>query len=190
MIQPAPYSASLPFPAAKWQFLLPPWPGLREFFMAKSRDAKHLRSFRMKTKPICILSILSTFIFFIGCATDLNQYQPKSVEEEAVIKAVMEHERTWNEHNPTRFLATYHGSAKIEYKCKGQMLSKNEFAAKISQLMTDYPTARLVNPTVAVSGKEAVIKGTTTEMGDKNHNFRIEMLKENDRWYIIQESCY
>jgi hypothetical protein len=118
----------------------------------------------MKTKPICILSILSTFIFFMGCAADLNQYKPKSAEEEAVIKAVMELERTWNEHNPTGFLAAYHGSARIEYKCKGQLLSKNEFAARIAQLMTDYPTVRLVNPTVAVSGKEAVIKVTTTEM--------------------------
>ena len=144
----------------------------------------------MKTKSISIISILSTFIFFIGCATDLNQYKPKSVEEEAVIKVVMKNERTWNEHNPTRFLAIYHDRAKIEYKCKGQLLSKNEFAANISQLMTDYPTVRLVNPTVAVSGKEAVIKVTTTEMGDKNHNFRIEMLKENDQWYIIKESCY
>jgi len=139
---------------------------------------------------LIIPGLLVIIISVFGCAADLNQYKPKSVEEEAVIKAVMEHERTWNEHNPTRFLAAYHGSAKIEYKCKGQMLSKTEFAAKIPQLMTDYPTVRLVNPTVAVSGKEALIKVTTTEMGDRNHNFRIEMLKENDRWYIIQESCY
>lgn len=144
----------------------------------------------MKKALICITSILSVLVFFVGCAADLNRFEPKSAEEEAVIKVVMEHERTWNEHDAAGFLATYHDSAKIEYKCKGQLISKNEFATNISQLMTDYPTAKLVNPTVDISGKEAVIEVTTTEMGDKNHNFRIELLNENERWYIIQETCY
>jgi hypothetical protein len=27
-------------------------------------------------------------------------------------------------------------------------------------------------------------------MGDENHIFKIEMLNENDQWYIIQETCY
>ena len=144
----------------------------------------------MKKKIIYLTSILGVFVFLTGCAADLNRYEPRSVNEEAVIKVIMEHERTWNEHDPSGFLATYHDSAKIEYKCKGQLLSKNEFASNISQLMTDYPTTKLINPAVDISGKEAVIKVTTTEMGDKNHNFRIELLNENERWYIIQETCY
>ena len=87
-------------------------------------------------------------------------------------------------------LATYHENARIEIGCDGQLLSKNEFATRISQLMSDYPTVKLVNPSVDVSQKKAVVKVTSTEMGDENHVFRIEMLKENERWYIIQESCY
>lgn len=144
----------------------------------------------MNKKSICMTSILGLLILFIGCASGLNQYKPKSTEGEAVIKVVMEHEKSWNEHDASDFLATYHESAKIELGCDGQLLSKNDFATRISQLMSDYPTVKLVNPTVDVSGKEAIVKVTSTRLGDENHIFRIEMLKENERWYIIQESCY
>ena len=144
----------------------------------------------MKAKFISLTSILGVCAIFIGCAAGLNQYKPKSVEEEAVLKVVMVHETTWNEHNAADFLATYHDKAQIELGCQGQLLPKNEFAAKLPQLMTDYPTVKLVNPTVDVSGKKGVVKVTSTRLGDENHIFRIAMLKENDRWYIIQETCY
>ena len=39
------------------------------------------------------------------------------------------------------------------------------------------------------TNSDAVVKVTSTEMGDENHIFKIEMLKEKDQWYIIQESC-
>ena len=144
----------------------------------------------MKKKLIFITSLLGVIIFFIGCAADLNQYKPRSVKEEAIIKVVREHERTWNEQDLSGFLATYHHSAKIEDGCDGQLLSKNEFATKISYLMSEYPHVQFVNPAIDVSKKEAVIKVTSTKMGDENHIFRIEMLQENDQWYIIQQTCY
>jgi len=144
----------------------------------------------MKEKFFSLTFILGVFIFLVACSTSLNQYKSRSVDEEAVIKVVMEHERTWNEHDASGFLATYHDNAQIELGCKGQLLPKNEFATKLSQLMNDYPTVELVNPTVDVSGKEAVVKVTSTRLGDENHIFRIAILKENDQWYIIQETCY
>ena len=144
----------------------------------------------MKEKLICVVSFLNVFMFFIGCATSLNQYKPGSVHEKAVIQAVMEHERTWNEHDPSGFMATYHDSAKIEYGCEGLLLSKNEFATKISHLMADYPSVKFANPAIDASEKEAVVKVTSTKLGDENHIFRIEMLQENKQWYIIKETCY
>ena len=144
----------------------------------------------MKKKLVSIASFLGVFIFITGCAVDLNQYKPASVNEEAVIKMVMEHERTWNEHDSSGFLATYHDSAKIEYGCEGLLLTKNDFATKISHLMADYPSVKFVNPTIDFSDKEAVVKVTSTELGDENHIFRIEMLQENDQWYIVQDTCY
>jgi len=143
----------------------------------------------MNKHLIYLTSILSVCIFFSGCSAGLNQYQPKSAGEEDVIKVVMEHERTWNEKDVSGFLATYHENARIEIGCGGQLLSKNDFATRISQLMSDYPTVKLVNPSVDVSQTNAVVKVTSTEMGDENHIFKIEMLKEKDQWYIIQESC-
>lgn len=144
----------------------------------------------MKKKIIYLTSILGVFVFLTGCAADLNRYEPRSVNEEAVIKVVMEHERTWNEHDPSGFLATYHDSAKIEYGCEGLLLSKNEFATKISHLMADYPSVKFANPAIDASDKEAVVKVISTELGDENHIFRIEMLQENNQWYIIKETCY
>ncbi len=144
----------------------------------------------MKRKLLSITSIAGILIFLSGCAVGLNHYKPQSAEEEAIINVVMEHERTWNEHDRTGFLATYHDSAQIELGCKGQLLPKNEFAIRIPQLMSDYPTVKLVNPAVDVSEKEAVVKVTSTRLGDENHIFRIELLNENERWYIIRETCY
>ena len=144
----------------------------------------------MEKKLVRAASFLSVFIFFIGCAADLHQYKPASANEEAVIKMVMEHERTWNEHDRSGFLATYHDSAKIEYGCEGLLLTKNDFATKIPHLMADYPRVKFVNPAIDVSDKEAVVKVTSTELGDENHIFRIEMLQENDQWYIVKETCY
>ena len=144
----------------------------------------------MKEKVVWIVPFLSALMFINGCAAGLNQYKPRSVHEEAVIKVVREHERTWNEHDPSGFLATYHNSAKIEYGCEGLLLSKNEFATKISHLMADYPSVRFANPSIDVSKKEAVVKVTSTELGDEYHIFRIEMLQENDQWYITKETCY
>jgi hypothetical protein len=144
----------------------------------------------MNKKLAFFTSILSVCIFITGCFAGLNQYQPKSVEEEAVIKVVMAHERTWNEHDASGFLETFHESAKIELGCDGILLSKNDFATHIPQLMSDYPRVKLVNPSVDVSEKNAVAKVTSTRMGDENHIFKIEMLNENDQWYIIQETCH
>jgi hypothetical protein len=144
----------------------------------------------MKEKITSLALILGVCIFMAACSTGLNQYKSKSVEEEAVIKVVMEHERTWNEHDASGFLATYHDNAQIELGCDGPLLPKNEFAARLPQLMNDYPTVKLVNPTVDLSGKEGLVKVTSTRLGDENHIFRIAMLKVDDRWYIIQETCY
>jgi hypothetical protein len=156
----------------------------------RNLNSMKVRSSAMKEKYICSTFMLCVFLFLVACSTSLNQYNSRSVEEETVIKVVMEHERTWNEHDAFGFLATYHDSAQIELGCKGQLLPQKEFATKLPQLMNDYPTVELVNPTVDVSGKEGVVKVTSTRLGDENHIFRIEMLKENERWYIIQESCY
>ena len=85
----------------------------------------------MNKHLIYLTSILNAGILFFGCFAGLNQYQPRSVEEEAVIKVVMEHERTWNENDVSGFLATYHENARIEIGCGGQLLSKNDLGAAL-----------------------------------------------------------
>ena len=144
----------------------------------------------MQRKKYRFILIWAGFIFFVACATGLDQYKARSLDEEAVINVVMEHERTWNEHDTAGFLATFHNDARIELMCDGPLLSKNEFATHISQLMSDYPSVKLVNPSIDISGEKAEVKVTSTEMGNRNHIFEIAILKQNHQWYIIRETCY
>jgi len=143
----------------------------------------------MKKKIFGLTSILGMLILLAACSTGLNQYKARSIDEEAVIAVVMAHERTWNENDAVGFLATFHEGAKIEIGCNGRLFSKKEFATHIEQLMSNYPSVKLVNPSINVSEENALVKVTSTEMGDENHLFEIALLKENDQWYIIQERC-
>jgi hypothetical protein len=143
----------------------------------------------MKEKIISLVLLLGGFSFLFACATSLNQYKAGSIDEETVIEVVMEHERAWNANDAVGFLATYHESAKIEIGCNGQLFSKKEFATYIEQLMSNYPSVKLVNPSIDVSGENALVKVISTEMGEENHFFEIALLKENDQWYISHETC-
>lgn len=145
----------------------------------------------MKQRIICKPFILAIFITLYACAgTPLKNYQPRSADEEEIIEVIMQHESAWNEHDISGFMATIHNSALIEYSCTGPLISKSESADKLQRMMNEYPTVILINPKLNVSGNEAVVKVTSTELGDEPHLFRLEMLKENDRWLITKETCY
>jgi len=139
--------------------------------------------------PGLLAIIVSVFVLALLLIKLLWPWTIPDLFPGAVDQGLIAREITWNENDVSGFLATYHENARIEIGCGGQLLSKNDFATRISQLMSDYPTVKLVNPSVDVSQTNAVVKVTSTEMGDENHIFKIEMLKEKDQWYIIQESC-
>ncbi|MHC4310656.1 MAG: nuclear transport factor 2 family protein, partial [Planctomycetota bacterium] len=108
--------------------------------------------------------ILAIFFILYSCAgIPLKDYQPRSADEEEIIKVIMKHERAWNEHDTAGFMATYHSSALIENGCTGPLLSKSELANEIKQIMEEYPTVKFINPKLDVSGNEAIVKVTSTE---------------------------
>lgn len=134
--------------------------------------------------------IISIFFVFYGCAgVTLKDYQPRSADEEEIIEVLVKHERAWNEQDISGFMETFHDSALIELGCGGQLAPVNEFADRIKRMMAEYPTVKLVNPRLDISGNEVVVKVKSTELGDESHLFRLEMLRENDRWFIIKETC-
>lgn len=143
-------------------------------------------------KPIihCKKIILVICVFLYACAAlPLKEYQPRSADEEEIIKVIIQHESAWNEQDIPGFMATYHSSALIQDGCSGPLISKSELSGKIKQIMEQYPTVKFINPKLDVSGNEAVVKVTSTEFGDEIHFFRIKMLKENYRWLITKETC-
>ena len=145
----------------------------------------------MKQIIICKTFILAIFFILNACAgVPLKDYQPGSTDEEEIMKVTMKHEKAWNEQDISGFMATYHNSALIEFGCNGPLVSKIEFADKIEQMMGRYPTVKFINPKLNVSGNEALVKVTSTELGDELHLFRLEMLKENGRWLITNETCF
>jgi hypothetical protein len=39
------------------------------------------------------------------------------------------------------------------------------------------------------TGNGAVVEVMSTGLGDENHFFKMNMLKENDQWYILKQTC-
>jgi hypothetical protein len=145
----------------------------------------------MKQRVDIKVFIIAIFFVFYGCAgVPLKNYQHRSTDEEEIINVIMKHERAWNEHDISGFMATYHSSALIEYGCTGPLVSKSESTDQLQRMMNKYPTVKLINPKLDVSENEAVVKVTSTELGDESHLFRLEMLKENEHWFITKETCY
>lgn len=139
----------------------------------------------------CKVFMITLFFVLYACAgVPVKDYQPRSADEEEIIKVIMKHESAWNEQDISGFMATYHNSALIEYGCTGPLFSKSKFADIIERMMSEYPTVKLINPRSDISGNKAVVKVTSTELGDESHLFRLEMLKENEQWYISKETCY
>lgn len=144
----------------------------------------------MKRITISKIFILAVFFSIYACAgIALKDYQPGSADEEEIIEVIMKHERAWNDQDISGFMATYHNNALIEFGCTGPLVSKIEFADKIQQMMGQYPMVKLINPQLNVSENDAVVEVTSTELGEEFHLFRLEMLKENDRWLITKETC-
>jgi hypothetical protein len=136
-----------------------------------------------------IITLVICVVLFACAGVPLNEYQPRSADEKEIIKVIIKHESTWNEQDISGFMATFHSSAIIADGCNGPLLTKSEFVGRIKQIMAEYPTVKLINPKLNVSGSEAVVKVTSTEFGDEIHLFRIEMLKENYQWLITKETC-
>jgi len=138
----------------------------------------------------CRIIILVICAVLYACTgMPLKQYQPRSADEEEIIKVIIKHESTWNEQDIAGFMATYHSSALIADGCRGPLLSKSELTGRVKQIMQEYPTVKFINPRFNVSGNEAVVKVTSTEFGDEIHFFRIELLNENNQWLITKETC-
>ncbi len=143
-------------------------------------------------KQLMDYKVFLIVIFFVvyGCAgIPLKDYQPGSADEQEIIEVIIKHENAWNEKDIPGFMATFHNSAMIEIGCNGPIVSKSELSDEIEEIMREYPTVKFINPRLDVSENDAVVTVTSTRLGDESHLFRLEMLKENDRWLITKETC-
>ena len=138
----------------------------------------------------CRILCFTIFVVLYACAgIPLNDYYPRSPDEEEIIEVIIKHERAWNEQDILGFMTTYHNSVRIEDGCNGPLVSKNEFSDRIEQLMNEYPTVKFFNPKLNISENSAFVTVTSTRLGNHVHLFRLEMLKENDHWLIVKETC-
>ena len=134
--------------------------------------------------------ILTVFIVCYACAgVPLNDYEPQTVDEKELIGVVMKHERAWNEQDLSGFMTTFHDSALIELNCSGPLVPVKKSSDRIKRIMAEFPRVKLINPRLEIAGSEAVVLVKSTELGDEFHFFRLEMQKENGRWFITKETC-
>ena len=134
--------------------------------------------------------ILAVFFALYACAgVPLNDYEPQTVDEEELIEVVMKHESAWNEQDLSGFIAAFHNSALIELDCGGPLVPIKKSSDRIKRVMAEFPRVKFINPRLDITGSEAVVIVTSTELGDEFHLFRLEMQKENGRWLITKETC-
>jgi hypothetical protein len=147
----------------------------------------------MKRRGICITSI---FLLLIGCAaqTNLKDYKPKSSDEEAIIKVLITGNEALHDQDLSGYMATFHDNATIRAGTASAsgfhpvvpMISKKEFSeVYLVSNWVAFAQIKNLNPEITVSGDKA----TLTCLDEKHGyywEYTYDMVKENDKWYIMK----
>ncbi len=144
----------------------------------------------MRMRLIFITTILSIFLLLIGCAaqTNLKDYEPKSPDEEAIVKVLIKVQDAWNNKDLDEFLAAFHDNGEILYGigASGVPYSKEKYAKVFSQQRGYVGPLTYVNPIITITGDKAIARVITPEVN--MHNLlTYSMVKENGSWYIMRD---
>jgi hypothetical protein len=149
----------------------------------------------MKRGGIFITSILSIFLLLIGCATTgIEDYEPKSPDEEAIVSLMSKWKETWNSGNVQGNLDLWHDDVKIMYgggRYGGGAISTTYEEAKnaLPGEMETFGRIKLGTPKINSSGKEANVEILViiTEGQHIKYKwlFTFDLAKENNQWLIM-----
>ncbi len=144
----------------------------------------------MQRRLIFITTILSIFLLLIGCAaqTNLKDYEPKSPDEEAIVKVLIKVQDAWNNKDLDEFLAAFHDNGEILYQigASGVRYSKEKYAKVFSQQRGYVGHLTYVNPIITITGDKAIARVITPEV-NMHSLLTYYMVKENGSWYIMRD---
>ncbi len=116
----------------------------------------------MRMRLIFITTILSIFLLLIGCAaqTNLKDYIPKSPDEQAIIKVIIEMKDAWNKGDSDEFSAAFHDNCEILYVGgPARILYSKEYYAKVFSQQRNYLGGlAFTNPKITITGDKATVR--------------------------------
>ena len=131
-----------------------------------------------------LLLSLSGSLFECAVPLTLQDYKPKSSEEEGIIMTLAALESAWNRYDQQGVLSLFHENAQLMTERQRSIVSKKEFAVSLQKRMTDFSPTKLYEPTIQVAGNNASAK-LLVDMGPYQNEFTFQMIRENNRWLIL-----
>jgi hypothetical protein len=142
----------------------------------------------MKRRLVYLTTILS-LLFLFGCAAGKNikEYEPKSPDEEAIIRVLVVSIDAIDNKDIPGHLAIIHNNASMmvfDDMYNRPILSKELYAKKLPSRIADMGGEYYIS-SITVSGNEAIVNCSHIIRGYKSQH-KITMVKENGNWYIMR----
>ena len=140
----------------------------------------------MERSSVLAFFILFLISFFMGCDT-LNDYKPKTAEEEAIKSTLVTYFDAWNKDDAGGVLSVVHEDAQMMVGSGRDILTKKQFAERLPERFKNAPKFEEGSPDMDISGDKATV--TMPMRGsDFNLEFVIKLAKADDRWYIMSKA--
>ena len=127
---------------------------------------------------IAIIAVLSC-----GQNEPLTQYEPKSPQEQALKRILLDFQEGVNTKNSDRIEKLIHENASLMTGKERKILSKADYIKILPTRLAENPSIALGKPQMAVSGDLAEVK-IYMARGDNNALVVFNMKLENSKWYI------
>ena len=148
----------------------------------------------MQKRLICPTILLSIFLLLNGClavSTTLNDYKPKSSDEEAIVSQLMKYEKAWNNGDVQGCVDILHDNAKMSYGASEMQARKSEYEKLLPYLMAEYPDFEFSKPnSINISGRSATVKlmlkfanKDLARSGSVLHT--VDFFKADNQWMMI-----
>jgi hypothetical protein len=129
------------------------------------------------------LAIALTAIISCGQNTPLASYEPKSPQEQALKRVLLDFQDGVNTRNPKKIENLIHPKASIMIGRDRKILSKAEYVKILPKRLSENPSIALGKPKMTVSGNKAEVK-IYMARGDYNTLIVYNVQLENNKWYI------
>ena len=128
-------------------------------------------------------AIAITAILSCGQNEPLTNYEPKTPQEKALKRILLDFQDGVNTLDSTKIENLIHEKASIMTGRDRKILSKAEYIKILPKRLVENPSIVLGKPKMTVSGDKAEVK-IYMARGDYNALVVFDMKLENDKWYI------